>query len=85
MPQKATINLVGKARNGIATHLEDGMIVYYYRMNNGTRYQAGKVGYRGPVRLIALEPDTTRNGTYVVWHSHGGNLIRGTPEHIMFA
>eukprot|EP00974_Lingulodinium_polyedra_P082142 7952651-Lingulodinium_polyedra.AAC.1 len=38
-------------------------------------------GCRGPVRTIAMEPTTVRNGTPVVLTSHGGNVTRRAPEH----
>ena len=35
--------------------------------------------------MIAIEPSSCRNATSVVWLSHGGNLIRGAPEHLRYA
>ena len=82
---KATVTLAARARNRRVISPEVGMLVYYYRRQKGTRYQAPVAGYRGPARVIAVEPSMTRNGTSVVWLSHGGNLIRGAPEHLRFA
>ena len=76
---RATIRLAAKARNRIVVQPQVGVLVYYYRRSKGTRYQRVHVGYRGPARVIAVEPSMARNGTSVVWLSHGGNLIRGAP------
>ena len=76
---QATIGLASKARNRIVIQPQVGMMVYYYRRPKGTRHQRVHVGYRGPARVIAVDPPTVRNGTSVVWLSHGGNLVRGSP------
>ena len=60
-------------------------MVYYFRRDKGARYQPVHRCYRGPARVIAIEPSTCRNATSVVWLSHGGNLIRGAPEHLRYA
>ena len=60
-------------------------MVYYFRRDKGTRYQPIHRCYRGPARVIAIEPSTTRRATSVVWLSHGGNLIRAAPEHLRYA
>ena len=82
---KATLALAEKARTRIVTQPEVGMMVYYFRRDKGTRYQPVHRCYRGPARVIATEPSTTRRTTSVVWLSHGGNLIRGAPEHLRYA
>ena len=60
-------------------------MVYYFRRDKGTRYRPVHKCYRGPARVIAIEPSSNRNATSVVWLSHGGNLIRGAPEHLRYA
>ena len=82
---KATINLDEKTRSRIASQPQVGMLVYYYHWSKGTRYQPIHKGFRGPARVIAMEPSRVRNGTSVVWVSHGGNLVRGAPEHLRYA
>ena len=82
---KATITIAERARNRIVIQPQIGMLVYYYRRSKEARYQPTHQGYRGPARVIAIEPSTVRNGTSVVWMSHGGNLARGAPEHPRYA
>ena len=77
---RATITLAERARNRIVSQPTPGMLVYYFRRSKGTKYQPIHVGYRGPARVLALEPSTVRNGTSVVWLSHGRNLIRCAPD-----
>ena len=82
---QATITLAERARNRIVVQPTPGMLVYYFRRSKGTKYQPIHVGYRGPARVLALEPSTVRQGTSVVWLSHGGNLIRCAPENLRYA
>ena len=82
---KATITLAERARNRIVAQPRPGMLVYYFRRSKGTKYQPIHAGYRGPARVIALEPSTVRSGTSVIWLSHGGNLIQCAPVHLRYA
>ena len=70
---------------GFVAQPTPGMLVYYFRRSKGAKHQPIHVGYRGPERVLALEPSTVRKGTSVVWLSHGGNLIRCAPEHLRYA
>ena len=58
---------------------QQGQIVYYFRRKRGKRPE-----YRGPARIIAVEPPETGQtaGVSVVWLSHAGVLIRAAPEHL---
>jgi hypothetical protein len=82
---RATIKLAERARHRVVSQPQPGMLVYYFRRSKGTKYQPIHAGYRGPARVLALEPSTVRQGTSVIWLSHGGNLIRCAPEHLRFA
>ena len=80
---RATITLAKRARHRIIRQPTIGMLVYYNRRLLVKSQRGHLHGYRGPARVIAVEPSEHRNAPSVVWMSHGGDLIRGAPEHLL--
>ena len=44
-----------------------------------------RTGYRGPAKVIAVEKGEDGRQVTVAWLSHGGTLIRASPEHLRMA
>ena len=80
---KSILRLAIQARNRTLHNPELGQLVYYFRRGKNNN----DIGYRGPARVIAVEPTRTTDtsGTSVIWLSHSGTLIRAAPEHLRAA
>ena len=66
------LRIAALARARRLRHPEPGQVVYYLRRGRGQRPT-----YRGPARVIAVEPPQLgTQGISVVWCSHAGVLIR---------
>ena len=81
---RSLLRLAAHARSRTIMEVQPGMIVYYLRRGKGAK----KPTYRGPARVLAVEPPEAGNecrGTSVVWLSHAGVLIRAAPEHLWMA
>jgi len=83
---KTILRLASHARSRELKTISPGDVVYYFRVGKGAGAKA-KGSYRGPARVLAVEPPEgagSRSIT-VVWLSHGAQLIRAAPEHLRMA
>ena len=70
------------ARGRTISNPQAGQIVYYF-LRGKDRNEAG---YKGPARVIAVEPPMgDSQAASVVWLSHGATLVRAAPEHLRVA
>ena len=80
---RSIIRLASAARSRTLPNPQVGDIVYYFRRQKGKKDRATP-GYRGPARIIAVEPNVNSEviAPAIVWLSHAGTLIRAAPEHL---
>ena len=76
------LTLAQHARARTLRNPQVGQIVYYFRRGKGKQEN----GYKGPARVIAVEPASHEGqASSVIWLAHGATLVRAAPEHLRVA